>query len=308
MISVVICTYNRKQYLKKAIDSVLKQTLNQGLFELIIVDNNSSDGTKNFVQNKYSNVKNNIKYVMETNQGISYCRNTGIANSNFDYTAFLDDDGIAEPRWLEFMFNIIAGKNEKIACATGDVIPIWEIPRPDWLITDFDIYYSIFQLSKERFIYTTDHIHTPAGCNVIYNKEILLKFGGFNTKLGRKNKNLISGEETLLHKQMIKNGYKLIYIPDIRINHHVHKTRISKKWLLKRYFWGGYTNNIVENLESEQSMLTITKKIFILTYIIIFNIILIPLGLIFKPRFYYLVYSTRISKSLGTLFGLMTWK
>jgi len=308
MITVVICTYNRKQYLKLAIDSILNQTISLDLIELIIIDNNSTDGTRELVEKYFKDIDIHCKYILETNQGLSYCRNTGIAESKHGYIAYLDDDGIAEPNWLELMLNVISENNEMFACATGDVVPIWEIPRPDWLIPLYDIYYSIFQLSNDRFIFTSEEIHTPAGGNVVYNKEVLLKFGGFNTKLGRNNKNLLSGEETLLHKQMIKNGYELIYIPEIRIKHHIHKSRISRYWLLRRYFWGGYSINVINRIENEQSIFPIFFDTLFNVYKIFFNILLLPVGFLFKPRFYYMIYLTRISKSLGIIYSLMTRK
>ncbi len=306
MITVVICTYNRKQYLKKSIGSILNQTISLDLIELIVIDNNSTDGTGEFVENLIKDIDIQCKYILETNQGLSYCRNRGITESKHDYIAYLDDDGVAERRWLELMLSVISENNEMYACATGDVIPIWEIPRPGWLIPLHDIYYSVFKLSNDRFIFTAKDTHTPPGGNVVYNKEVLIRFGGFNTKLGRRNKNLLSGEETLLHKEMIKNEYKLIYVPDIRIKHHIHKTRISRKWLLRRYFWGGYSINIINSMEKEQSISSIIINTLYHVYKIFFNILLLPLGFLFKPRFYYMIYLSRISKSLGTIYSLMT--
>lgn len=308
MITVAICTFNRKEYLKKAIDSILKQTLDCNLFELLIIDNNSTDGTEELIKDNYTNSNLSIKYIKEDNQGLSYCRNTAVANSKYDFVAFLDDDGIAEPQWLTLIKNTILEEGNNIGAVTGDVIPIWEIPRPDWLIPEFNIFYTIFQLSEERFVFDKSHNHTPAGANVVYNKKALLKNGGFNVKLGRNGSNLLSGEETLLHKSMIKNGYKLIYVPDIRIKHHITKARISRKWLLRRYFWGGFTNIILENIVVKQRITSKIKKVILHSYSIILNIALVPCGFIFKPSYYYMIYLSRAAKSLGSLYCLLSCK
>ncbi len=308
MITVAICTFNRKEYLKKAIDSILKQTIDCNLFELLIIDNNSTDGTEELIKNNYTDNNLSIKYIKEDNQGLSYCRNTAVANSKYDFVAFLDDDGIAEPQWLELMLKVLKENNVNFACATGDVLPIWEIPKPSWLFPFFEIYFSIFQLSKERFKFTDNQNHTPAGGNVIYKKQVLIELGGFNTTLGRNGINLLSGEETLIHKKMIRNGYELIYIPDIRIHHHIHKSRINRLWLLKRSFWGGYSVQAIKKLESNGQSVINFKKLYLNLYNIILNLFLIPTGFLFKPKHYYMVYLFRFSKSLGTLYGLLYFK
>lgn len=80
------------------------------------------------------------------------------------------------------------------------------------------------------------------GVNIMYSKHVLEKEDGFKSDLGRKGNRLISGEETLLNKKLIKSGYKFYYVPEIIVQYHINKSRISRKWLIKRYFWGGYTN------------------------------------------------------------------
>jgi len=76
LITAVICTYNRKNFLKKAVDSLINQSIEQNKFEILIVDNNSNDGTKDIVNQHYSHT-NNIRYILEPRQGVAIARNTG---------------------------------------------------------------------------------------------------------------------------------------------------------------------------------------------------------------------------------------
>jgi len=169
MITVVICTYNRRRYLKKAIDSIINQAFDPELYELIIVDNNSSDGTKELVLNDYSHSRVRVKYMNEPRQGLSHCRNTGFRHARFDYVAYIDDDGIAYPDWLESMSEEIKEQNEKFAGITGAIFPIWEIPRPRWFLRNFEMAYGIFNPDK-RFVSRRGGPVAVFGGNMVWKK------------------------------------------------------------------------------------------------------------------------------------------
>jgi len=100
LITAVICTYNRKNLLRKAVDSLINQTLEKNKYEILIIDNNSNDGTSDLVNRNYSNISN-IRYILEPRQGVAHARNTGWQNSKAKYVAYLDDDEIAKNDWLE---------------------------------------------------------------------------------------------------------------------------------------------------------------------------------------------------------------
>ncbi len=146
------------------------------------------------------------------------------------------------------------------------------------------------------------------GVNIMYSKHVLEKEDGFKSDLGRKGNRLISGEETLLNKKLIKSGYKFYYDPEIIVQHHINKSRISRKWLIKRYFWGGYTNACTLSLNENLTLYKVINKFFIYLYRYILNIILIPFSFIIKPKYHYLIYLTRAFRSLGFIYGLLIKK
>jgi glycosyltransferase involved in cell wall biosynthesis len=102
-ISVVIPSYNRAHYIEKTIDSVLEQKRDD--IEIILVDDGSTDNTRELVQNKYGD---QVRYVYQENQGIPGARNTGIKNAQGDYIAFLDSDDYWHPNKLEQQMALIA--------------------------------------------------------------------------------------------------------------------------------------------------------------------------------------------------------
>src|SRR5271168_746976 len=100
-ISVLVCTYNRAQMLGRTIDSVVAQTLPESLgWELIIVDNNSSDQTRQVIEDFRLRYPERIRYLFEPQQGISHARNAGIRESRGEILAFIDDDETADTGWL----------------------------------------------------------------------------------------------------------------------------------------------------------------------------------------------------------------
>lgn len=307
-ISVIICTHNRSDYLRKTINSLVDQSINNEFYEIIVIDNCSIDDTKQIVTNVYSKV-DNIKYIYEPNIGLSNARNTGWKAAKGKYIAYIDDDAVADTLWLE---NILSTANKldysKLGAIGGQVIPIWETPRPEWLGKEHDIYFSIYNPSDIAIELTLECKHPPLGVNIIYSRLILKNYGGFEPYLGRKGNRLISGEETLLNLNILESGYILYYDPEIVVEHHIPSSRINKMWLLKRYFWGGYSNAYMSNIRNKISTYIFVKELFTYLARFIFNFILIPQSVFTKPRYYYFIYLTRAIRSLGFLYGLLTRK
>jgi len=101
-ISVVIPLYNKVDYIGRCIDSVLNQTTGTG--EIIVIDDGSSDGSADFVEQHY---KNKVTLIRQSNGGASVARNTGIDNSKFDFIALLDGDDEWHPCFLEEICQLI---------------------------------------------------------------------------------------------------------------------------------------------------------------------------------------------------------
>ena len=114
-VSVIIPTFNRKHTLKRAIDSVLKQTYN--IFELIIVDDGSNDGTGEWISKKYPK----IQYIYQSNSGVGSARNRGIHSSKGSWIAFLDSDDQWLPKKLEYQINEIQSNRDYYFCHTNEI-------------------------------------------------------------------------------------------------------------------------------------------------------------------------------------------
>ncbi|MFH1391828.1 MAG: glycosyltransferase family A protein [Candidatus Diapherotrites archaeon] len=113
--SIVVATYNNKKTLEKTLDSLLKQNF-KGKYELIVVNDGSKDGTKEFLE-KYKKGKGILKVFHQKNSGVCKARNTGIANSKYEIVINMDHDCIAEKDWLQKMAD--GFNSEKIGIVSG---------------------------------------------------------------------------------------------------------------------------------------------------------------------------------------------
>ncbi|MDG6219103.1 MAG: glycosyltransferase [Candidatus Thermoplasmatota archaeon] len=242
-ISAIICTLNRAKYLEKAINSLINQTIDPEFYEIIIVDNGSTDNTKNLVENLRNNEQ--LCYIYEPIRGLSQARNTGWQNARGEYIAFLDDDGLATVNWLEEIINTFEKTSPSPDACGGKIELIWETNRPSWIADSMLKPLGYFDYGDKSFSLDSGNQNIGGG-NMAFKKNIPELIGYFNTNLGRKGSNLLSNDENDFFSRMRKKGLKLCYNPKIVALHHVTKNRTEKNWFLKRYYWQGKSNSILD--------------------------------------------------------------
>lgn len=241
LISAVICTYNREGYLKACIDSALNQTLPQEAYELIVVDNASTDSTKDICEPYLERF--NFRYVYEEKQGLSHARNRGMIEAKGAYVGYLDDDAVAMESWLSGVKAAFEEPEESPVWVGGPIELQWHTPIPDWIDAELCVALGEVALGPEpRFLKPGERL---GGGNSFFLTETLRKVGGFDVRLGRQGTCLISGEETALQHVLQSQGGKLFYHPDIHILHDAHPDRIHPKWFYKRYYWGGRSDTVM---------------------------------------------------------------
>jgi len=230
-ISAIICTYNRASYLKRAVQSLLNQSLGKNDYEIIVVDNASTDHTANFIKSNPS-----IRYIYEPVLKLSQARNTGWKNAMGKYVAYLDDDAVASYDWLKNIIDAFENIKPTPGVVGGKVYLDWETDRPKWL-PEGSKYLGYFAYinwgDSGHFLKDNEYL---AGANIAYSKELLSEIGGFSLKLGRKGKKLYSMEELYTNYMLKEKGYRIYYSPKIVVDHIVTKERHKKSWLLKRAY------------------------------------------------------------------------
>nr|HPR04515.1 glycosyltransferase [Deltaproteobacteria bacterium] len=247
-ISAIITTHNRVEYLKKALKGLADQTLPKDDFEILVVDNASTDTTRQIVSSDYPDLTN-LRYIHEPVLGLTHARNTGWKAAKGKYIAFLDDDAIPSPQWLGKIVETFETVSPSPGCVGGKIQPIWEAPRPSWLNDDLARFLTILDWSDIPFF-----IQAPqyvAGANMAFPKVLIEKVGGFKSDLGRIGNKLLSNEELLIARQIEKLGFRTYYHPDISVQHHILASRISKQWFMSRHYWQGVSDAVtMKHLDS----------------------------------------------------------
>ena len=245
-ITAVICTHNRSGYLKKALNSLYDQSLSADRYEIIVVDNASADDTRAVVESieaERAALGRQMRYVYEAALGLSNARNTALAETQGRYIAYLDDDAIAGPEWLEILLGVFDGDYPGPGCVGGRVDPIWEAPRPSWLPDGLLTYLTIVNWGDHRM-----SIRKPlwvAGANMAFDTELLRQVGGFSSSLGRKGGLLLSNEETALMQQIEEIGREIVWEPSASVSHHAPPDRLTKRWFRSRARWQGISHAVL---------------------------------------------------------------
>jgi len=237
-VTVVLCTCNRCSSLTSALDSLAAQLLPESIrWEVIVVDNNSTDDTREVAEGYCRKHPERFRYVFEPRQGLSRARNAGIRAARGEVVAFIDDDVIAEPSWLR---NITASLlHGKWAGAGGRIVPPQCFTAPEWLTvggeTDLvGALLPLFDLGDQA----GEMKRPPYGTNMAFRKDMFDKHGMFRTDLGRCGGSLLMGEDTEFGNRLMSAGECLRYEPLAVVEHPVPKERLSKKWF--RAWWFGF--------------------------------------------------------------------
>ena len=245
LISVAICTYNRADRLALALDALLRQSLSAQYFEILVIDNASTDNTQHICY-RYQTKLSNLRYIYEPVQGLSKARNTGLAQARCEFIAYLDDDAIPCENWLEFILKTFQTVKPTPVGVGGPIRPLWELERPEWMQAEMDFLFSILD--------DGDHPHWlkfpkfPFGANMSYRRDALRQIGGFDESLGRKGESLLSCEEYLLNKTLTKQGGKFYYTPQASVQHWIPKERTNFSWLIRRSYWQGRSEAVVDQM------------------------------------------------------------
>ncbi len=228
-ISIIISTYNRSKLLEITLKNLLSLNCDNSFkYEIIIVDNNSNDNTKETVQSYISKNKR-FKYLFEPKQGVSNARNTGINNAKGEILAFTDDDVKIEEDWLQNIVNF--SYNQDFDALGGKVIPLYPIDTPQWIKDCNDILCGpIVCHDYGETIQTYNNLMLPfIGANMIFKHKTLDEIGGFNVLIGLGLGTM--GEDSEIFRRLQKYNKKIIYNPNIIIFHPIERNRMNLKYI-----------------------------------------------------------------------------
>jgi len=244
--SVIICTYNRKDNLEPCLTGLSEQKGMEGVeWEVLVVDNNSNDGTADEIHRLAGKLPITIRYASETEQGLNYARNTGIKGSKGRFFSYVDDDILVSKRWLSSIYETFE-KND--ADAVGGRIHLDpSISLPKWIDANPELRGFLgFQDLGEEPVRLDGHKNYPYGGNMAFNRRVVEKIGYFNPKLGRKGSGqkrseLFKGSETdYFHRLEATGEVRIFYDPRAIVYHSVKPFQLNKKYFRTIHYNAGY--------------------------------------------------------------------
>jgi glucosyl-dolichyl phosphate glucuronosyltransferase len=233
-ITVILCTYNRCRSLAKALGSVAVSTLPKSIeWEVLVVDNNSSDQTHAVVEDYCRQYPGRFHYLFEAQQGKSYALTSAIQEARGEILAFMDDDVTVEPMWLQ---NLTAAlSNGQWVGAGGRILPEQTFSPPRWLPLQ-DRYalapFALFDLGPQAGELT----EPPFGTNMAFQKRLFEKYRGFRTDLGPRPGSEIRDEDTEFGARLLAAGERLRYEPSAVVYHSIPQDRMKKEYFLTWWF------------------------------------------------------------------------
>jgi len=233
-ITVILCTYNRCRSLAKALESASAVQLPESdEWEVLVVDNNSTDKTREVVENFCRQYPSRFRYLFEPRQGKSHALNAGIREAHADVLAFTDDDVTVDPAWLQHLTASL--DDAHWAGAGGRILPQKTFSPPPWLslaephalgpLAVFDPGPDTVELSE-----------APFGANMAFQRGVFDKHGGFRTDLGPRPGSEIRSEDSEFAYRLMTAGEHLRYERSAVVYHEVPDSRLQKKYFLNWWF------------------------------------------------------------------------
>jgi len=228
-VSIVISTYNRCEMLPPALESVLAQVSDGVNYELIVVDNNSTDKTREVVESFIARGAKNLRYVFEGRQGLSHARNAGIAAARAPIIAFTDDDVRVAPDWAARIKRAFA-EHPEVDFVGGKVLPRWEAEPPSWLTPDHWSPLALTNYGEEPVYSNARNPLCLFGANFSFRREVFDEIGHFASDLQRVKDGIGSTEDHELQLRLWQAGKQGLYLPELVTIADVQANRLNKSY------------------------------------------------------------------------------
>jgi len=221
-ISIALCTYNRKDMLGKALNSLIHQKT-EGVFsyEIVIIDDGSTDGTKETIQEIANKSQVPVRYFYEKGLGIAGARNRSIHESRGDWVAFFDDDQLAEPDWLKELYQTANQKNalcvggvRKLALQSHELDKLHPISRS-----------YLGEIIVHRVAAKSNRKWFPDTGNTIVKRTVFDEVGFFDESL------LFGSEDTDFFRKVRMAGVQVYQTPNAIVHHMISAYRLKDDYL-----------------------------------------------------------------------------
>lgn len=229
-VTVAIPTYNRADFLRQTLAGLVAQQFPREHFEILVLDNNSTDHTRAVVA-EFASAHPAPRYLLETQQGLDYARNRAIAEARGEIIVFGDDDILVRPDWLAQMaVPLLADPARKIGAVGGEVIPVFPDGLPDW-VAEWHA-----PLAFRPDLGPLEGRHSPMGANLAFPRHVFEKLGLFHTALDRAAGNYFSGGDSEMIRRVRAAGLEVWFAPAAAVRHQMPASRTTFRYARRHAF------------------------------------------------------------------------
>ena len=230
-VTIALCTYNRAEFLRRALASLVAQQLSAARpFEVVIVDNASTDDTPRVAAEVAASAAVPVRIACESRQGVAFARNRSVAEARGEWIAFFDDDQVAEPTWLSELLDAAEKQNVRVVGGAVrlqlDDQSLAALPAVCRLMLGETVGRDAAQPYTASF--------APGTGNLLVHRSVFNTIGVFDTALTE------AGEDTDLYRRIRAAGIKAWYTPTAVARHAVPAYRLDDRyWRWRMLRFGG---------------------------------------------------------------------
>lgn len=259
-LSVAICTYNNATLLDRTLVAFEEQCVDAMFaWSVLVVDNNSTDDTLLVVQRyiEHSTIPG-LRLICEERQGLGYARQRAVMETQAEFIAFVDDDCLLEPDWVEQAIAFCAA-HPQMGAVGGAVRPMWEAPPSELVLGD------VHALAAQDYGEAPCQLDTNqglVGAGLVLRREAVLASRWLERMalVDRSGGNLTSGGDVEINLRIRNTGYELWYNPVMRLDHYIPRRRMSLSYLCRLHRGQGLSASFLVALSDEWGRQSVTKQ------------------------------------------------
>ena len=250
-LTLLVCTYNRCDDLRELLETAVSQEMHgKYSYEILVVDNNSTDATRSVVESFVTQGHDNLRYLFEPKQGKANALNTGLPAIRGWCYAIADDDFLLPHNWA---YEILEGfrKHPHVAFVSGKVLPEYQGEVPDWLTKKHWSAIAMSDYGDDEFYVDLSNQVCLLACS--FRSSDVREVGDYHSELGPKSSGTGGIEDLELLQRLWSAGKKGVYLPHLSFRHKATADRLTKAYHRRWHTDHGRQYAIMRHEEVEKS-------------------------------------------------------